>query len=82
MIFPRASTSVVSLFLGSPLVGTKYPFYGVQWHPEKNNFEWTTREGINHSDHAVAVSQATGNFFVEEGQSPPTSLITSHLTDY
>ena len=46
----------------------KYPFYAVQWHPEKNNFEWTTKEEIPHSEHAVAVSQLTADFLVQEGQ--------------
>ena len=47
--------------------GKKYPVYGVQWHPEKNGFEWTTKEGINHSEHAVAIMQYAANFLVQEG---------------
>ena len=46
----------------------KYPIYGVQWHPEKNGFEWTTHETIPHSEHAVMVMQMAANFFVQEGQ--------------
>ncbi len=45
----------------------KYPFYGVQWHPEKNGFEWNRRESINHSWDAVMAMQKAANFFVNEG---------------
>ncbi|KAL5499772.1 hypothetical protein EMCRGX_G011232 [Ephydatia muelleri] len=45
-----------------------YPFYGVQWHPEKNNFEWTIKEHIPHSDHAVIISQTIADFFVQEAR--------------
>ena len=45
-----------------------YPIYGTQWHPEKNVFEWTTKEGINHSEHAVMIAQTAANFFVSEGE--------------
>lgn len=52
----------------SSMEANKYPFYGVQWHPEKNSFEWTTYEGINHSLHAVIITQKASNFFVEEAR--------------
>ena len=29
-------------------------------------FEWTTKEGINHSAHAVMITQTAANFFVSE----------------
>jgi hypothetical protein len=44
----------------------KYPFYGVQFHPEKNAFEWKI-ESIPHSADAILVEQFYGNFFVNEG---------------
>lgn len=47
--------------------GKGYPFYGVQWHPEKSGFEWSTKESINHSQHAVVIMQMAANFFVSEG---------------
>ena len=31
-------------------------------------FEWTTKEGINHSEHAVIITQTAANFFVSEGE--------------
>lgn len=45
-----------------------YPFYGTQWHPEKNSFEWTSREAINHSKEAVLVTQYMANFFVNQAR--------------
>lgn len=49
-----------------------WPVYAVQWHPEKNNFEWsrdedgTFHEAIAHSAEAVWASQQMANFFVNE----------------
>ena len=42
-----------------------YPIYAVQWHPEKNEFEWN-HEVINHSPDAVASMEYFGWFFVNE----------------
>lgn len=50
------------------------PWFGVQWHPEKNAFEHgLTPEGlpfeaIPHSAEAVAVEQYVANFFVNEAR--------------
>lgn len=52
----------------------KYPFYGVQWHPEKNLFEWdmnddgTPHEVIEHSYEAVLASQYPANLFLNEAR--------------
>ncbi|KAB0796136.1 hypothetical protein PPYR_10197 [Photinus pyralis] len=43
-----------------------YPFYGVQFHPEKNMFEFKDSLNIPHSKNAVVVSQYLANEFVEE----------------
>lgn len=58
---------------GSSFVSTfedkRYPFYGVQWHPEKNNFEWTKEEhNIPHDDEAIQVAQYFANFFIREAR--------------
>ncbi len=55
-------------FLHSNNLAKKYPFYGVQWHPEKSGYEWNTKETINHSQHAVTIMQMAANFFVSEGE--------------
>lgn len=55
----------------SSMEALSYPFYGVQFHPEKNNFEWTDRKGHTHVPHtkkAVQASQYLGNFFLEEAR--------------
>jgi hypothetical protein len=52
----------------STLEHRKYPFYGVQFHPEKNLYEWVTEKNIPHGSHAVQISQYFANFFVNEGK--------------
>jgi gamma-glutamyl hydrolase len=52
----------------SSIESKKYPVYGVQWHPEKNAFEWGRTQGTNHSEHAVAIMQYAANFFVQEAR--------------
>ena len=56
--------------------GKKYPVFGTQWHPEKNTFEWTDREGIPHTPGAVAVAQYTANFFVQQARK------STHVYDF
>ena len=46
----------------------KYPFYGVQFHPEKNTFEWKKSNNNPHTANAVMVEQYYGNFIVNEGK--------------
>lgn len=48
----------------------RYPFYAVQWHPEKSNFEWVDKPGMAHSTQAVRASFYTASFFVSEGNVP------------
>ncbi|CAG2173037.1 unnamed protein product, partial [Oppiella nova] len=46
-----------------------YPIYGVQWHPEKNLFEFAYNakyQNIPHNSSAIKVSQYMSNFFVDE----------------
>lgn len=69
---------------GKPFVSTMehkfWPVYGVQWHPEKNNFEMSVGkdgelyEAIEHSYEAVLASQWTANFFVNECRKSPNSF--------
>ena len=60
---------------GQPFVSTmearRYPFYGTQWHPEKNNFEWSENadySNIPHTPNAILASQATARFFLAEAR--------------
>jgi gamma-glutamyl hydrolase len=55
----------------STMEAYSYPFYGTQWHPEKNNFEWSQSEdytNIPHSYNAIRASQATANFLIQEAR--------------
>jgi len=46
-----------------------YPIYGVQWHPEKNNFEhYEGYKELPQGYHGVLTSQYMANFFVNEAR--------------
>lgn len=51
----------------SSLESVDYPFYGVQFHPEKNAYEWKIGTRIPHSKEAVVITQYFADFFVNEG---------------
>lgn len=50
----------------STMEANHYPFYAVQWHPEKSPFEWVDKPGMIHSVSAVRASFYTASFFVSE----------------
>ncbi|KAM9574466.1 gamma-glutamyl hydrolase [Guaruba guarouba] len=52
----------------STMEAYKYPIYGVQWHPEKNPFEWKSSPGIPHSPSAVRASYYIADFFINEAR--------------
>ncbi|XP_076629583.1 gamma-glutamyl hydrolase-like [Colletes latitarsis] len=52
----------------SSLESVNYPFYGLQFHPEKNLYEWKIGHGYPHSANAVRIAQYFGNFFVSEAR--------------
>ena len=59
----------------STIESNKYPIYGIQWHPEKNNFEYGLQPGsiypfeaINHSEAAVDISIQLSKFFVSKAR--------------
>jgi len=45
-----------------------YPIYGVQFHPEKNAYEWKVTNKIPHTVSAVSAGQYFANFFINEGK--------------
>ena len=58
-------------FFVSTMEARDYPFYGTQWHPEKNNFEWSQNadySNLPHSPNAILVSEATARFFLSEAR--------------
>lgn len=50
----------------STMEAYRYPFYAVQWHPEKSPFEWIDKPGMVHSLSAVKASFYTSSFFISE----------------
>uniref|UniRef100_A0A336MKR8 folate gamma-glutamyl hydrolase n=1 Tax=Culicoides sonorensis TaxID=179676 RepID=A0A336MKR8_CULSO len=52
----------------STIENTKYPFYGTQFHPEKNMYEWPTTKVITHDEDATRANQYFARFFVEEAR--------------
>ncbi|NXB09067.1 GGH hydrolase, partial [Cnemophilus loriae] len=52
----------------STMEAYKYPVYSVQWHPEKNPFEWKDSPGIPHSPSAVRAAYYMADFFVNEAR--------------
>ncbi|KAL7827303.1 hypothetical protein SRHO_G00330210 [Serrasalmus rhombeus] len=52
----------------STMEGRKYPFYGVQWHPEVNRFQWSPQYSFPHSKNAVRLASLLAEFFVNEGR--------------
>merc|ERR1739838_1283490 len=55
----------------------RYPFYGVQFHPEKNAFEWAPDLAIAHDSDAILASQSLILFFVSECQRNRNKYSTS-----
>lgn len=62
----------------STIEGKKYPIYATQWHPEKNNFEWT-QSGIPHTKEGVYVAQAAANFIVAEARKSTHAFTEAEL---
>ncbi|XP_046846038.1 gamma-glutamyl hydrolase-like [Xenia sp. Carnegie-2017] len=69
--FFRIVTSNVNMY-GEEFISTMeakvYPFYSMQWHPEKFQFEWNSDEYVPHSSAAIQLSQYISNFFVNEAK--------------
>ncbi|XP_073122755.1 gamma-glutamyl hydrolase 2-like isoform X2 [Henckelia pumila] len=66
----------------STVQASKYPVTAVQWHPEKNAFEW----GLSmtpHSEAAIQVTQHVANFFVGQARKsmnrPPAQKVLENL---
>ncbi|KAG9340600.1 hypothetical protein JZ751_021155, partial [Albula glossodonta] len=50
----------------STMEAYRYPFYAVQWHPEKSPFEWIDKPGMVHTPSSIRASFHTASFFVSE----------------
>lgn len=51
--------------------GRRYPFFGVQWHPEKNGFEWRVNSTYPHGRDAIQVAEYMSNFFANQVRQNP-----------
>eukprot|EP00117_Sycon_ciliatum_P007047 scpid55287/ scgid10315/ Gamma-glutamyl hydrolase; Conjugase; GH; Gamma-Glu-X carboxypeptidase len=52
----------------STIEGKTLPFFGTQWHSEKNGFEWNTDEHISHDPDSVRVMHHIADVFVSAAQ--------------
>eukprot|EP01137_Pigoraptor_chileana_P007983 Opistho-2@54269 len=52
----------------STMESKKYPIYGVQWHPEKPQFEWSPVKNFDHSLAAIDAVEHLADFFVNEAR--------------
>ncbi|XP_073325012.1 gamma-glutamyl hydrolase [Pagrus major] len=50
----------------STMEAYRYPFYAVQWHPEKTTYEWVDKPGMVHTPSAIRACFYTASFFVSE----------------
>lgn len=48
--------------------GKKHPFWAGQFHPERNGWEWTEEEQIDHSPEAVVAMHQLATFLVNESR--------------
>ncbi|CAN4117659.1 unnamed protein product [Withania somnifera] len=53
-----------------------YPITALQWHPEKNVFEWASSQ-IPHTEDAIRVTQNVANYFISEARKSPNRLPTN-----
>uniref|UniRef100_U5EYI6 folate gamma-glutamyl hydrolase n=1 Tax=Corethrella appendiculata TaxID=1370023 RepID=U5EYI6_9DIPT len=62
------------------------PFYGIQFHPEKNIYEWVRNKNISHTANAIRSSQYFADFFINECRKNfhrfPTQMELDHYVIY
>lgn len=58
----------------STVEAKEYPILGLQWHPEKNTFEWTKHKNIPHGYWASEITHQTVRFYVNETRRSCTSF--------
>ena len=52
----------------STIEAKDYPIFGVQWHPERPQFDWSYKGLLNHDLLAIQTMQYFSNFFVQEAR--------------
>ncbi|KAL1132225.1 hypothetical protein AAG570_010182 [Ranatra chinensis] len=63
----------------SILESVKYPFLGLQFHPEKNIFEWNKKKNVPHSANAILVGRYFSDWLVKEARRNQNRFITKTL---
>ncbi|XP_057296694.1 gamma-glutamyl hydrolase-like [Hydractinia symbiolongicarpus] len=63
----------------SAMEGKKFPFYGIQFHPEKTMFEWATTISIPHSPQAIRLGQFIANSFMDNVRRNKKSFYNSSI---
>lgn len=67
----------------STIEAKDYPIRAVQWHPERNIFDWHAGRDFNHGTTAVAANAWTSNFFVGEARrNTPTNRNEKLLSQF
>ena len=66
----------------SAMQAKDYPFYGVQWHPEYNNFDFNPHKDIPRGLVADRFSQIFANFLVEESRKNGNRMSKTTLMKY
>ncbi|XP_052893484.1 gamma-glutamyl hydrolase-like isoform X1 [Anopheles moucheti] len=58
-----------------------YPFYGIQFHPEKNIYEWVQNKNISHTANAIRAAQFFADFFIEESRKNDHQFTTEAMLE-
>ncbi|KAJ8556085.1 hypothetical protein K7X08_022843 [Anisodus acutangulus] len=64
----------------SSVQAQRYPITALQWHPEKNVFEWGSSQ-IPHTEDAIQVTQHVANYFVSEARKSSNKPANSKVLD-
>ena len=65
----------------STMEGRELPYFGIQWHSEKNSFEWNIDEHISHDPDAIAVMHHISGVFVNVARQSQHKFATNAELD-
>lgn len=65
----------------STIEHVKYPFYGVQFHPEKNLYEFVKNRNISHTANAITYAQYFADFLLSEARKSTNDFSSSKIED-
>lgn len=65
----------------STIESRRFPFYGVQFHPEKTIYEWVRNKNISHTQNAIAAAQYFAEFFINEARKSNNHFESSKIED-